>query len=95
VIPNGNNAVEELNHFDRMASLAVKKVQTILDLLNRDRVLLGTMLEDELLEIKKGAFVRNFLPNLDESLPCVFGCKFGTIWALRMLYKVFNLEGLF
>jgi hypothetical protein len=78
-----------------MTFLAVEKVQTIPNLLDRDRVLLCVMLEDQLLEVQESTFVRHFLSHLDEGFPSVFGGEFCAVRALAVLDEVLNFECLF
>lgn len=77
-----------------MTFLAVEEVQAIAGFLDRNRVLLGVVFEDQLFEIEESTLVRNFLSNLDDSFPCIFGGEFGAIGALSVLDKIFDLEGL-
>lgn len=53
------------------------------------------MFENELFKEQESAFMRDFLPHLHQSFPCIFGSEFRTIGALHVLNEVFNFESLF
>jgi hypothetical protein len=55
---------------------------------------LDPVFEDELFEEQESALVLDFLSNLDEGLPSVFGSKPRTIRALCVLDEEFDLEDL-
>ena len=78
-----------------MASRAVEEVETIAHLLDGDGVLLGSVLEDKLLEEEEGPLVGDFLSDLDEGLPCVLRGELCAIWTLAVLDEVLDLEYLF
>ena len=77
-----------------MTPLAVEKVQSILHLLHRDRVLLRSVLEDELLEEEERPLVRNLLPDLHESLPSVLRGQLRAVGALAVLNEELDLKDL-
>lgn len=58
-----------------MALLAVKEIQAILHFLDGYSVLLSPVFEDKLLEEQESALVLNFLPDLDEGFPGIFGSE--------------------
>jgi hypothetical protein len=72
----------------------VEKIKTVFHFLDRDGVLLGIMLENELLKVEESPFMGDFLSNLYKGLPSVFGSESCAIGTLPMLNKVFDLEGL-
>lgn len=77
-----------------MAALAVEEVEAIPNFLDRYRVFLCAVLEDELLEEEKGALMRNLLSDLHQGPPCVLRRELSTILTLTVLYEVLNLEHL-
>lgn len=77
-----------------MAPLTIKEIQSIPHLLDPHRIFLRAMLQDELFEKQKRAFVRDLLTDLNERLPCVLCSELGAVGALGMLDKVFDLEHL-
>lgn len=78
-----------------MAARTIEEIQPIPNFLHRYRILLGPMLQDQLLQVKEGSLVRHLLPNLYQRLPGVLGCQFSAVRALSMLYKILDLEDLF
>ena len=94
-VPDGHDSGQELDHLLGMASRAVEEVETIAHLLDGDGVLLGSVLEDKLLEEEEGPLVGDFLSDLDEGLPCVLRGELCAIWTLAVLDEVLDLEDLF
>lgn len=92
--PNGGDGAEEVAHLDRVLLRGVEKVETVLDLLDTDRVLVGVVLQDELLEVEEGALVVDLLADLDERSPSVLRGETGALGALRALDDVLDLEDL-
>lgn len=78
-----------------MTPLTVEEIQPVLHLLHRDRILLCSVLQDELFEVQERPFVRNFLSDLDERLPGVLRCELRAVRALAILDEVLDLEDLF
>jgi len=78
-----------------MALLTVKEVQAIPDFLHGDGIFLSTMFEDELLEEQEGAFVGDFLSDLNEGLPGILCSESRAVWTLRVLYEELDLKDLF
>jgi hypothetical protein len=56
-----------------MISLTVEEIESIPDLLYRDRILLRAMLQDQLLQKQKCPLMRHFLSYLHKGFPGVFG----------------------
>ena len=52
------------------------------------------MFQDELFEVEKSTFVRDFLTNLDDCFPGVFGVRFCTVGTLLVCYYEFTFESL-
>lgn len=75
-----------------MTSLRVVKVKTIFDLFDRNRILVRSVFENELLEIQESTFMIDFLPHLDNGLPSVLCSKFCAVRALSVQDDVLNLE---
>ena len=93
-LPNGYASGQKLGHLYGVTLLTVEKVQAISDLLDRNCIFVSPMLEDKLLEEQKGAFMWNFLPDLNEGFPCVFGGKPRAVWTLCVLDEELDLEDL-
>ncbi len=53
------------------------------------------MFENQLFEVEESSLVRDFLSDLDNSFPGVFGGEFCAVGALAVLDEIFDLEGLF
>jgi len=77
-----------------MTFLTVEKVQAISDLLHGNGIFLSPVFEDKLFEEQEGALVRNFLPDLNEGFPSVFGGKPRAVWTLCVLDEELDLEDL-
>jgi hypothetical protein len=77
-----------------MTPLTIKEIQSIPHLLDPHRVFLCAMLQDELFEEQKRAFVRDLLTDLNERLPCILCSELGAVGTLGMLDEVFDLEHL-
>lgn len=92
--PNRHDAGQELDHLDSMTALAVEEIEPIPDLLDGNRVLLGAVLQNQLLEEEEGPFMGHFLAHLHERLPSIFCREFGAVRTLAVLDEVLELEGL-
>lgn len=75
-----------------MALLTVEKVQAIPDFLHGNRVFLSSVFEDKLLEEQECALMRDFLSDLNEGFPGVFGGKPCTVWTLCVLDEELDLK---
>ena len=71
--PNGYTSGQKFGHLHGMTLLTVEKVQTIPDFLHGNCIFLSPMFKDKLLEEQEGALMRNFLSDLNEGFPGVFG----------------------
>ena len=91
-VPDGHDSGQELDHLLGMASRAVEEVETIAHLLDGDGVLLGSVLEDKLLEEEEGPLMRDLLADLDEGLPGVLRSELGAVTTLRVLDDILHLE---
>ena len=78
-----------------MALLAVEEIQPIPHFLYGDGVFLSAMFEDKLLEEQEGSLMLDFLSDLDESSPSIFGSESCAIRTLRILDEKLDLEDLF
>lgn len=77
-----------------MISLRIVKVQPVFHFFDRYRLLLQSILQNKLLEVQEGSFMRHFLPNLYDCLPCVFSSESSTVGALGSLNNILHLEDL-
>lgn len=91
-VPSGYDIGEKLDHFQGVASLGVKEVQSISYFLDGYRVLLCVVLQDELFEVQERPLVGHFLSYLDERSPSVFSGKTRAVGTLTMLDEVLDLE---
>lgn len=92
--PNGHDGSQELHHLQRMTSLRVEEIQSVLHLLHRDRILLRAVLQDQLLQEQERPLVWDLLPDLHQCLPCVLRRQLRAIRTLTVLYEVLDLEDL-
>lgn len=72
----------------------VEEVESVLDLLHADRILVGVVLEDELLEVEERPLVVDLLANLHERAPGVLGGETSALGALSSLDDVLDFEDL-
>lgn len=72
----------------------IKEVKSVLDFLDTDRVLVGVVLEDELLEIQERPLVVDLLADLDERTPRVLGGETSALGTLSSLNEVLDFEDL-
>jgi hypothetical protein len=72
----------------------VEEVESILDLGYRNGILVGVVLEDELLKVQESTLVVHLLANLDEGAPGVLGGETCALGALRSLNHVLDLKDL-
>ena len=63
-VPYWDYASQELHHLLCMAARTIEEIETIANLLDRYRILLRAMLQDELLEEEEGPLMRDLLPDL-------------------------------
>ena len=77
-----------------MTPLTIKEIQSIPHLLDPNRIFLRAMLQDELFEKQKRAFVRDLLADLNERLPRVLCSELSAVGTLGMLDEVFDLKHL-
>lgn len=85
---------EEVDHLEGMLLGTVEEVESVLDLGDRNGVLVRAVLEDELLQVEEGAFVVNLLPHLDHCSPGVFRRQPCALGALGTRNDVLDLEDL-
>jgi hypothetical protein len=92
-LPDWHDTRQEITHLNGVISLGVEEIQTIpllIDIvgipdsqlnvrLNIDEsVLVSIVLQDQLLQPQECPLVRNLLPDLHTSLPCVLCCQLRT-----------------
>ena len=70
---NGNDGAEEVDKLLRVIPLSVEEIQSILDLLDVERISMSGVFEDQLFEVEEGSFVRDFLSNLNDRPPGICG----------------------
>lgn len=77
-----------------MRALCIVKVKSVLLLQHRDSLAVSIVLEDQLLQVQKGALVRHFLAHLHRRLPHVLRGKTRAVGALSILHYKFHLKDL-
>jgi hypothetical protein len=75
-----------------MTPLAIEKVQTVLHLLQGYCIFLRPMFQDKLLKVQECTFMRNFLPDLNKSLPSVLCGQSRTVGTLSVLNQIFDFK---
>lgn len=55
---------------------------------------MSVVFQDELFEVQEGAFVGDFLADLDQGFPSMFGVGFGAVGTLLICYNEFAFERL-
>lgn len=91
-LPNWNNGSQEFHHLDSVIPRCEEKVQPLLSLLDVECILIGPVLEDQLLQIQEGPFMRNLLAHLHHSFPRVLCSKFRAVGALAVQNHILDLE---
>ena len=91
---NRHDILEEVDKALGVIPLGEVEVYTVVHLLDVDRILVGAMLKDKLLEVEEGSLVRDFLADLDDSAPGIVCVGLCTIGALVVVLDVLDLEGL-
>lgn len=77
-----------------MTPRAVEEIETISNLLDRDRIFLRSVLQNQLFEEQERPLVRHLLSNLYQSLPGVLRSQFCTVRTLAVLHEVLDLKDL-
>lgn len=72
----------------------VKEIESVLDFLYADRVLVGVVLKDELLEVQERSLVVDLLSDLNQRTPGVLGGETSALGTLGALDDVLDLENL-
>lgn len=83
---------QEINHSLGIVSCGEVKVEAMLCLLNVDRILMGAILQDQLLEVEERPLVWHLLPNLNDGSEGMVGETLHTVRALLCGNDVFDLE---
>ena len=91
---DGSDSTEEFDHLQRVLLRRVEEIESVLDFLHRNRILVGVVLKDELLEVQESTLVVDLLSHLDERSPGVLGGQSSTFWTLRSGDGVFDFEDL-
>ena len=88
-LPDWHDSRQEITHLDGIVPLCIEEIQTIpllIDVVGVPASQLGTsnsrtssllvsiVLQDQLLQPQESPFMRDLLPDLHTSLPCVLGC---------------------
>lgn len=77
-----------------MVALREEEIDPVRHFFDIDCFFVSALLEDELFEVEECALVRDFLPHLNNSAPCVVGVGFGALGTLSVLLHELDLEGL-
>lgn len=91
---DGDHGLQEIHKPFRMISCGEKEIDTVVNFLDVDGVLVGSMLENRLLEEQESTLVGHLLADLDASSPCVVGITLCAIGALVVVLGVFDFEAL-
>lgn len=91
---DGGNGTEEIDHLQSMLLRRVEEIESVLDLLDTDGILVGIVLENELLKVQESTLVVDLLSDLDECSPGVLGGETSALGALSSLNDVLDLEDL-
>lgn len=90
--PCWRDGTQEIDHFECMLLRGVEEVETVLDFRDADRVLVGIVLQNQLLEVQERPLVVDLLANLNQRAPGVLGGEPSAFRALRTLNDVFDFE---
>lgn len=91
----GEEGGEEGKEGVGVVAVGEEEVEAIFGFADVDSVFVGGVFEDELFEVEEGAFVGDFLADLNDGAPGV-GCEgFGAVRALVGVDDVFDFKGLF
>jgi len=80
--PRRNHPGQELDEFYGSRSGLEVEIETVFDFAYIACFFVRVVFEDELFEVEKRSFVRDFLSNLDDGFPCMSGigfCAVGTL----------------
>lgn len=69
----GNNRAEEIDHLLGVVPLGEEEIQTVLGFLDVHGILVGAVLQDQLLQVQESTLVGDLLANLNRGSPCVVG----------------------
>lgn len=89
-----DDVLEKIDKALGVIPLGKVEVYAVVHLLNVDGVLVGAMLEDELLEVEESALVRDLLADLDDGAPGVVRVRLCAVGALVVVLDVLDLERL-
>jgi hypothetical protein len=90
--PYRRDRIQKVDELLCLISVCEEEVQTILDFLDVDSILVCAMLEDELFEVEESSLMRDLLSNLNASSPCIRGVRLCAVWTLLVCNHVFHLE---
>ena len=68
-----NNGAEEIDHLLGVIPLGEEEIQTVLRFLDVHGILVGAVLQNQLLQVQEGTLVGDLLANLNRGSPCVVG----------------------
>lgn len=88
------DTAEEIDKLLGMISCREEEIDTVVNFLDVDCITVGTVLEDQLLEVEESTLVLDLLANLDDGAPCVVCETLLTIRALLVGLDELDLEGL-
>jgi hypothetical protein len=82
LVPNGHDCIQKVHKTRTVTTASKEEINAILHGLHTDDLLVGVVLEDELLEVQEGTLMSNLLTDLSHSIPSIFGFNLATIRAL-------------
>jgi len=94
LVPSYKSCHDEANDAIGIALTFVLEVEALSALSNGDGFIMGTVSQNELLQVQEGAFMMNALPHLDLCLPCMRRVRLLTVITLLVLDGKFDLESL-
>lgn len=89
-----HDSLQEVDKAFCMISLRKIEVNAVVHFLDVDRILVCAVLQNSLLEIQKGPFVRHLLSDLNARPPGIVRVTLCAIGALVVVLRVFDLETL-
>ena len=91
---DGDDGLEEVAEGHGVVPLGKEEVDTVVDFLDVDCVLVGAMLQNQLFQVQERPLMRHLLSDLYRRSPCVVGVALGAVWTLVVVLCELDLEAL-